>query len=133
LKRSPPVATKVEKSIVVDVPVETAYNQWTQFEEFPHFMSGISEIRQLDDTTLHWVAEIAGVKREWNAKILEQVPTRRSPGRRPRAPRTPARSTSRRRGRRRRRSGSSWSTSPRASWRTPPTRSASWAAAWRAT
>jgi len=68
------VATKVEKSVVVDVPVETAYNQWTQFEEFPHFMSGIAEIRQLDDTTLRWVADIAGVKREWTAKILEQVP-----------------------------------------------------------
>jgi uncharacterized protein YndB with AHSA1/START domain len=68
------VATKVEKSVVVDVPVETAYNQWTQFEEFPHFMGGISEIRQLDDTTLHWVAQIGGVKREWKATILEQVP-----------------------------------------------------------
>jgi uncharacterized protein YndB with AHSA1/START domain len=68
------VATKVEKSVVVDVPVETAYNQWTQFEEFPHFMGGISEIRQLDDTTLHWVANIGGVKREWKATILEQVP-----------------------------------------------------------
>ena len=68
------MATKVEKSVVVDVPVETAYNQWTQFEEFPHFMGGISEIRQLDDTTLHWVAQIGGVKRQWQAKILEQVP-----------------------------------------------------------
>ena len=68
------MATKVEKSIVVDVPVDTVYNQWTQFEEFPHFMGGISEIRQLDDTRLHWVAEIAGVKREWEARILEQVP-----------------------------------------------------------
>ena len=68
------MATRVEKSIVVDVPVETAYNQWTQFEEFPHFMGGISEIRQLDDTRLHWVAEIGGVKREWEARILEQIP-----------------------------------------------------------
>ncbi len=66
--------TKVEKSVVVDVPVETVYNQWTQFEEFPHFMGGISEVRQLDDTTLHWVAEIGGVRREWRATILEQVP-----------------------------------------------------------
>jgi uncharacterized membrane protein len=71
------VATKVEKSIVVNVPVETAYNQWTQFEEFPHFMGGISEIRQIDDTTLHWVAEIGGVKRQWQAKILEQVPNQK--------------------------------------------------------
>ena len=68
------MATRVEKSIVVNVPVDTAYNQWTQFEEFPHFMGGISEIRQLDDTRLHWVAEIAGVKREWEAQILEQIP-----------------------------------------------------------
>ncbi len=68
------MATKVEKSIVVDVPVETAYAQWTQFEEFPHFMSGIAEIRQLDDTTLQWVADIAGVRRQWQARILEQVP-----------------------------------------------------------
>jgi uncharacterized membrane protein len=68
------VATKVEKSVVVDVPVETAYNQWTQFEEFPQFMGGISEVRQIDDTTLQWVAEIGGVKREWTATILEQVP-----------------------------------------------------------
>ena len=68
------MATRVEKSIVVDVPIETAYNQWTQFEEFPHFMGGISEIRQLDDTRLHWVAEIGGIKREWDARILEQIP-----------------------------------------------------------
>ena len=66
--------TKVEKSVVVDVPVETVYDQWTQFEEFPHFMGGISEVRQLDDKTLHWTAEIGGVKREWKASILEQVP-----------------------------------------------------------
>ncbi len=71
------MATKVEKSIVVDVPVETAYNQWTQFEEFPHFMGGISEIQQLDDRRLHWIAEIAGVKREWDAEILEQVPNQK--------------------------------------------------------
>jgi carbon monoxide dehydrogenase subunit G len=71
------MATRVEKSVVVDVPVETAYNQWTQFEEFPHFMGGISEVRQLDDTTLHWVAEIGGVKREWRARILEQVPNQK--------------------------------------------------------
>ena len=68
------MATKVEKSVVVNVPIDTVYNQWTQFEEFPHFMGGIVEIRQLSDTTLHWVAEIGGVRREWQASILEQVP-----------------------------------------------------------
>src|SRR5215217_6132174 len=71
------MATKVEKSIVVDVPERVAYDQWTQFEEFPQFMGGVSEVKQLDDTRLHWVAEIGGVKREWNAEILEQIPDRK--------------------------------------------------------
>jgi hypothetical protein len=68
------MTTKVEKSIQVDVPVSTAYGQWTQFEDFPHFMGGVKEVRQLDDRRLHWVAEIAGVRREWEASVLEQVP-----------------------------------------------------------
>jgi carbon monoxide dehydrogenase subunit G len=68
------VTTKVEKSIQVDVPVTTAYNQWTQFEDFPHFMGGVKEVRQLGDDRMHWVAEIGGVKREWDAAVLEQVP-----------------------------------------------------------
>jgi hypothetical protein len=68
------MTTKVEQSIQVDVPVSTAYNQWTQFEDFPYFMGGVKEVRQLDERRLHWVAEIAGVRREWEASILEQVP-----------------------------------------------------------
>ncbi|MDQ1710390.1 MAG: hypothetical protein QOG49_1775 [Frankiaceae bacterium] len=68
------MTTKVEKSIEVDVPVRTAYDQWTQFEEFPEFMGGVKEVKQLGDQRLHWVAQIAGVKREWDANILEQVP-----------------------------------------------------------
>jgi carbon monoxide dehydrogenase subunit G len=68
------MTTKVEQSIQVDVPVTTAYGQWTQFEDFPHFMGGVKEVRQLDDRRLHWVAEIAGVRREWEASVLEQVP-----------------------------------------------------------
>jgi uncharacterized membrane protein len=56
------------------VPVSTAYNQWTQFEEFPKFMDGVEEVRQLDDGRLHWVASVAGKRAEWNAKILEQHP-----------------------------------------------------------
>src|SRR5215213_8653194 len=66
------MTTKVDRSIQVDVPVTTAYNQWTQFEDFPYFMGGVKEVRQLDDRRLHWVAEIAGVRREWEASILEQ-------------------------------------------------------------
>ncbi len=69
--------TKVEKSIEVDVPVTTAYNQWTQFEQFPQFMSGIEQVEQLDERTLRWVAEIAGVRRQWIATVLEQVPDRK--------------------------------------------------------
>jgi hypothetical protein len=71
------MSTKVEKRIVVDVPVSTAYNQWTQFEDFPHFMSGVDSVTQLSDDRLRWVAHIAGVHRKWEAKILEQVPDRK--------------------------------------------------------
>ena len=68
------MTTKVEKSILVNVPLSVAYNQWTQFEEFPHFMNGVKSVTQLDDEHLNWVAEIAGVRRQWDARILEQVP-----------------------------------------------------------
>ncbi len=68
------MTTSVEKSIQVDAPVSAVYNQWTQFEEFPQFMNGVQQVTQLTDDRLHWVAEIAGVKREWEARVLEQVP-----------------------------------------------------------
>ena len=71
------MTTKVEKSVLVNVPVSVAYNQWTQFEDFPQFMGGITKVTQLSDDRLQWVAEIAGVKRQWEAKVLEQVPDRR--------------------------------------------------------
>ena len=67
----------VEMSTEVAVPVSTAYNQWTQFEEFPRFMGGVEEVRQLDDTRLHWVADIGGKRQEWDAKIIDQVPDQR--------------------------------------------------------
>lgn len=67
----------IEKSINVNVPVRTAYNQWTQFEEFPRFMEGVKEIRQLDDQRVHWVAEIGGKQKEWDAEITEQIPDQR--------------------------------------------------------
>ena len=64
----------VEADIEVEAPVSVVYNQWTQFEEFPQFMAGVDEVRQLDDTRLHWVASIGGTRAEWDAKILEQHP-----------------------------------------------------------
>jgi uncharacterized membrane protein len=67
----------IEQSIEVQVPVRTAYNQWTQFEDFPQFMEGVEEVRQLDDTRLEWVADIGGQRREWEAKITEQIPDER--------------------------------------------------------
>jgi HSP20 family molecular chaperone IbpA/ribosome-associated toxin RatA of RatAB toxin-antitoxin module len=66
----------IEKSIVVNSPVNTVYNQWTQFESFPQFMEGVEEVRQLDDKRVHWRAEIAGVEREWDAEITQQIPDR---------------------------------------------------------
>jgi uncharacterized membrane protein len=66
-----------EESIVVDVPVRTAYNQWTQFEDFPRFMSGVERVVQVDDTHNHWVTNIGGVRREFDTRITEQLPDER--------------------------------------------------------
>jgi uncharacterized membrane protein len=68
---------RVEESIEVNVPVSTAYNQWTQFEEFPKFMEGVESVKQIDDTHLRWVAEIGGKRHEWEAEITEQKPDRK--------------------------------------------------------
>lgn len=64
----------IETSIEVDAPLRAVYNQWTQFEEFPQFMEGVERVEQKDDTKLHWVAEIGGQTREWDAEISEQKP-----------------------------------------------------------
>ena len=64
----------IEQSIDVDVPVTVAYNQWTQFEDFPKFMNGIQSVQQLDDTHVQWVAEIRGESRQWTTEITEQQP-----------------------------------------------------------
>jgi uncharacterized membrane protein len=69
--------TTVEQSIEVDVPVSTAYNQWTQFESFPQFMEGVKSVKQVTDTRNHWVTEIAGVEREFTTEITEQHPDER--------------------------------------------------------
>jgi uncharacterized membrane protein len=65
------------ESVDVAVPIRTVYNQWTQFEEFPRFMSGVKEVRQLGETMTHWVVEIGGVTREFDARITEQLPDER--------------------------------------------------------
>jgi uncharacterized membrane protein len=65
---------RIDKSIEVEVPVSTAYNQWTQFEEFPRFMEGVQEVQQLDDSRLFWAAEVGGKRKEWHAQITRQVP-----------------------------------------------------------
>jgi uncharacterized membrane protein len=67
----------IERSIEVNVPVRTAYNQWTQFEEFPRFMAGVKDVKQLNDRQLHWKAEISGLEKEWDAEIIEQTPDQR--------------------------------------------------------
>ena len=67
----------IEQSIEINVPVKTAYNQWTQFEEFPRFMEGVKEVKQIDDTHLHWKADVGGKEKEWKAEITEQIPDER--------------------------------------------------------
>jgi len=69
--------SNIEKSIDVHVPVHTVYNQWTQFEEFPRFMEGVEEVRQLDDKRLHWRANVGGKEKDWDAVITEQLPDQR--------------------------------------------------------
>jgi uncharacterized membrane protein len=69
--------SQIIEAIDVDVPVRIAYDQWTQFEDFPQFMEAVEKVEQLDDTTLRWTAEIAGVKKAWTARITEQTPDQR--------------------------------------------------------
>ena len=69
--------SKIMEAVDVRVPVRTAYDQWTQFETFPKFMEGVKSVRQLDDTTLEWVADVAGREKTWKAKITEQEPDQR--------------------------------------------------------
>lgn len=67
----------IEKSIEVNLPAQTAYNQWTQFEDFPRFMEGVESVQQLDDRRLHWRANVGGNVEEWDAEITEQIPDKR--------------------------------------------------------
>jgi uncharacterized membrane protein len=69
--------SEIMESVDVNVPVRTAYDQWTQFESFPQFMDGVKQVRQLDDRTLEWVADVAGKEKRWKAKITEQEPDQR--------------------------------------------------------
>jgi uncharacterized membrane protein len=69
--------SQIQQSVDVDVPVSVAYNQWTQFESFPQFMSGVESITQIDDTHNHWVTNIAGVTREFDTEVTEQHPDER--------------------------------------------------------
>ncbi|GAA0652292.1 SRPBCC family protein [Streptomyces thermocarboxydovorans] len=67
----------VKETVDVEVPVGTAYNQWTLFEEFPHFMEGVEEVRQIDDRHNHWTTKIGGVRREFDTEIVDQLPDER--------------------------------------------------------
>jgi uncharacterized membrane protein len=71
------LVSSITESVDVDVTVPAVYNQWTQFESFPEFMSGVEQVRQLDDTHTHWVTKIGGVTREFDATITEQIPDER--------------------------------------------------------
>ena len=66
--------SRFQESITIAVPVRVAYNQWTQFEEFPKFMDGVERVEQLDDKTLRWTAKVAGREKAWKAEITDQTP-----------------------------------------------------------
>jgi len=76
-KKGSGLDSAIVETIEVNVPVRTAYNQWTQFEDFPQFMASVHEIKQLDDKHLHWKANVAGEEKEWDAEITEQIPDQR--------------------------------------------------------
>ena len=67
----------VEQTVEVEAPIRTVYDQWTQFEEFPRFMGGVEEVRQIDDRLTHWRTSIGGVTREFDAEIVDQHPDQR--------------------------------------------------------
>ncbi len=69
--------TRIEKTATVNVPIRTVYNQWTQFEDFPHFMANVEQVRQLSDERVEWTVRIGGMARSWVARIIEQTPDRR--------------------------------------------------------
>jgi uncharacterized membrane protein len=69
--------SEVETSVEINVPVRTAYDQWTQFEEFPRFMDSVQQVHQIDDTHLHWKAKVGGKAKEWRAEITQQIPDQR--------------------------------------------------------
>lgn len=73
-RRSSGTMSTVKESVEVNVPLNTAYNQWTQFEDFPNFMESVHEVRIMDDKHLHWRADVAGKEKEWDAEITEQIP-----------------------------------------------------------
>ena len=75
--RSNGMMSSTRESIDVDLPLSSVYNQWTQFEDFPKFMDSVHEVRQIDDTHLHWRADVAGKQEEWDAEITEQIPDQR--------------------------------------------------------
>ncbi|MDX9875557.1 MAG: SRPBCC family protein [Spongiibacteraceae bacterium] len=71
------LSSSIAESVNIKVPARTAYNQWTQFEEFPQFMENVHEVTQLDDTHLRWRASVGGVEKEWETEITEQIPDKR--------------------------------------------------------
>jgi hypothetical protein len=71
------MTNKISSSVDVAVPVNTAYNQWTQFEEYPRFMKHVKSVRQVSDKSLHWTVTLGGAEREFDTEIVEQIPDQR--------------------------------------------------------
>jgi uncharacterized membrane protein len=67
----------IQQSMDVAVPLKTAYNQWTRFEDWPDFMHRIESVDQVDDATVAFQTKVWGIKKRFEAEILEQRPDER--------------------------------------------------------
>ena len=69
--------SQIIETVDVNVPVSVAYNQWTQFEEFPKFLDEVESIQQVTDVLTVWKVKVGPVEREFEANITEQHPDER--------------------------------------------------------
>ncbi|MFH9413263.1 SRPBCC family protein [Streptomyces rochei] len=66
--------TVIIEYVDVGVPLRTAYDQWTQYQDFSTFAKGVKSANRADDTSSDWQLKVFWSNRSWKAKTTEQVP-----------------------------------------------------------